>query len=424
MAKTSYQGTIGAYSERACEILAPEHEAIGYQTFDQTFEALINRETDLAVIPVENSIGGPVERVFKDWLRKSNLWVSGEHYLPVELCLVATHNDVSKIKKVYSHEHAIKQCHGFLNKYGMESDAKYGDTAASASAIADMMDPSCAAIASHAAAQEYGLRVIESNIQDYKNNYTRFWLYSTVGSVPLPEKGKKFKTSFIFKLKHAPGTLYEALGGFADMGINLTKIESFFDPHTQTTPEFWIDSEEHLNNENFRKALEKLREFSEEDTVQILGCYECTKPDVPNAPERSLAQIAQSIRNTQCDFHEAAIINPKISDPSKYYRTRLLFNTPHTAGSLAKALSCFKPNGVELTLIESFTGPDFRIPHFLVEFEGHKDDINCHNALNDIAQAIESKDHMKVVDVRETIDPHQLITPTPSVSTIRGALTR
>lgn len=420
--RVAFQGAIAAYSHIACSQLTPDAHAIGYATFDETFHSLLNRETDLAVIPIENSIGGPVERVFKDWIRSANLWVSGELYLPVELCLLATHSDMSKIKTVYSHEHAIKQCLTFLRENTMSGSAEYGDTAISASMVADMNDPSCAAIASREAAEYYGLKIVEPNIQDFKNNYTRFWLYSPVGSVPIIEENKRYKTSLVFRLKHEPGTLHRALSGFQDMGINLTKIDSFFDPHTQTTPEFWLDAEAHMNDQRFQRALDDLRHYSQSDSLRILGCYECTKPDLDEAPSRSLADIAKSVRRTHGDFKSATEINPKLRDHDKYYKTRLLFKTPHCSGSLAKALNAFKPNDVELTLIESFTGPDFRMPHFLVEFEGHCDDENARNALKHLADYVGGQDNMEIVDTRETNDPSMFNTLSPGVSLVRDAL--
>ena len=137
--------------------------------------------------------------------------------------------------------------------------------------ISEDKDITKAAIASDLSAKIYNLEIIKTNIQDDKNNVTRFLIMGKDALHPKFES-KKYITSCIFKLKSIPAALYKALGGFATNGINLCKLESFAVKNTFDQVNFYIDIEGHIEDPSLQKALEELGFHTEK--LDILGVYE------------------------------------------------------------------------------------------------------------------------------------------------------
>ena len=128
-----------------------------------------------------------------------------------------------------------------------------------------------AAIASERAAQIYDMSILEREIEDIKNNSTRFFVLDKQDS---PYSGKD-KTSIIFATKSIPGALYKILGDFADKNINLTKIESR--PTKQKLGEyhFYLDFEGHRTEKHCKEALERIKDKTL--FIKILGSYKAAK---------------------------------------------------------------------------------------------------------------------------------------------------
>ena len=145
-----------------------------------------------------------------------------------------------------------------------------GDTAGAAAYIIKNNDIKCAAIASSLAGQIHGLKTLSSNIQDSKNNITRFVVLSSESHDPDPNDGL-ILTSCIFTLRNIPASLYKALGGFATNRVNILKLESYMLDKSFTSAQFYIDIAGHPSNSSVQLALEELGFFSKE--VRILGVY-------------------------------------------------------------------------------------------------------------------------------------------------------
>ena len=178
--KISFQGLKGAYSDLACNKFYKEYVPLPCTTFEQALEEVSNKSASLAMIPVENNIAGRVADMHV-LLQSLKLKIIAEHYLKIEHNLmVRTNNKLKNIKFAYSHAHALSQCKKKLEEFGLKP-MTHLDTAGAAKFISESYDDKNAAIASSLAAKIYDLKIIKKNIEDEKNNITRFLVFSKNG---------------------------------------------------------------------------------------------------------------------------------------------------------------------------------------------------------------------------------------------------
>ncbi len=268
----SFQGIDGAYSDLVCRKFYRTYKTLPCETFQKTLDAVSKGAANLALIPVENNIAGRVADMHL-LLEKIELKIVAEHYHKVEHHLM-TKKDVSlkNINKVYSHTHALSQCRANIEKLKLEP-VNFIDTAGAAKFVRDSEDSDISAIASMLASEIYELRILKKNLQDRRDNITRFLVFSK--SSPKINMDRKVITSIVFNTKNIPASLYKALGGFAENSINLTRLESFFVNKDFKQFSFIIDVESHPDNGSFKKALKVLKSFSSK--FRILGFYEASK---------------------------------------------------------------------------------------------------------------------------------------------------
>ena len=271
--KVAFQGELGAYSHIAVESLFTDAEIKTCTTFEETFKQAYNDSNYKIVIPIENSLAGRVADIHY-LLPKYKLQIHGEHFQPVEHYLLSKPEaSITDIKYVRSHAQAIGQCQNLINKKKLKSIISV-DTAGSAKDLAEGKDKSIAAIASKLSAKIYNLKILEKNIEDEKDNVTRFLIMGKNIEQPEFDDKKKFITSCIFRVKSEPSALYKCLGGFATNQVNLTKLESFSVKNTFDQAHFYLDLEGHLEQPGVKKALEELGFHTE--TLDILGVYEAS----------------------------------------------------------------------------------------------------------------------------------------------------
>src|SRR3972149_792683 len=218
---------------------------------------------DFGVVPIENSTEGVVSHTLDKFVQ-SNLKIYSEVMLEISLALLNKTGKVSDIAKVCSHPHAIAQCKNWVKSNLPKALViDVSSTALAAQMAAE--DSSTAAIASIAAASLYDLRVIEKNIEDNSNNYTRFLV---IGK-NLAQRTGRDKTSLMFAIKDAPGALYTMLKPFASRALNLTKIESRPIKTKAWEYVFFVDLDGHIADEAVKDAVAELEKSC--SFLKILG---------------------------------------------------------------------------------------------------------------------------------------------------------
>lgn len=265
--KIGYLGPEGTFSQEAVLTIAKNYtELIAFSTIINIFESLENGEIDEAVVPIENSTEGSV-LITLDALTHFDVKIKKEIILPIQQnILVQKGQKLDNITLICSHQQALAQCRNYINKLGKQVHA----TESTANAARYVTEISTAAvIGSKSLAQKYNLEVIDTNIQDYHNNVTRFCLLSDCDEeVPTGND----KTSIIISLKDdKPGGLYTVLKEFATNKINLTKIESRPSKEGMGKYIFYIDFEGHHKEDKIRETTTKLEEKVK--FMKILGSY-------------------------------------------------------------------------------------------------------------------------------------------------------
>ena len=174
--RVAFQGDRGAYAESAiAQIWRHPVEHVPFPTFTAAVRAVETGEADACVIPVENSTVGRVEAGWQALSAQSHLRSVGETLVPVRHCLLAPKGATMEgLRSASSHPVALAQCSRFFEQHTWIKPGKSFDTAGAAREVAELGDPSRGAIASHAAADRYGLAVLEEGIQDTRDNHTRF----------------------------------------------------------------------------------------------------------------------------------------------------------------------------------------------------------------------------------------------------------
>ncbi len=275
----AYQGIDGAYSQLACKTVFPDYPTLACENFQTAIQLVEKGKADFAMIPLENSTAGRVEEIYR-LLPKTHLHIIGEHFEPVNHCLLALPGiKLEQIKTVSSHPQALAQCFHRLDNLGITPLVAM-DTALSAKDLASKKDSaslygSHGAIASILAAELYGLDVVAENFQDVVGNTTRFIVLAKNALEENVNPKQHYITSILFSVRNIPAALYKALGGFATNGINLIKLESYMDGGTMEASHFHIDIAGHHQQKSVRNALDELEFFGKE--IRILGSYPAHK---------------------------------------------------------------------------------------------------------------------------------------------------
>lgn len=269
----AFQGELGAFSQVAASQLAPDHTPIPVAAFEQVFESVANGKCRAAVIPIENTLHGSVHENY-DHLQKYGLTIQGETFVRIVHNLIAPPGvKREQIRRVYSHPVALNQCrHFFEANPGFERTPFY-DTAGSVKMLMEKGLSDSGAIASAAAAENYGAKILEKSIEDDRENFTRFFLLRRENkkSGTHPEAGVRYKTSIVFTMRNIPGALFRALSAFALRDLNLTKIESRPLRGKPWDYLFYVDFIGHISDPVTRNALGHLAELA--DMWRVLGCY-------------------------------------------------------------------------------------------------------------------------------------------------------
>ncbi|MFY7836033.1 MAG: prephenate dehydratase [Novosphingobium sp.] len=262
----SFQGAPGANSHRAAMEALPDCLPLPCFSFEDALDAVKEGRAAHAIIPIENSQHGRVADIHF-LLPESGLSIVGEHFLEIHASLMALGD--GPFTAAYSHPQALGQSRFYLRNLGIVP-MSYADTAGAAAYVAELGDPTVAALAPRIAADLYGLKVIEDNVEDAHDNTTRFVILSKTPLDPATITGPAM-TTFVFEVRNIPAALYKALGGFATNGVNMTKLESYQRGASFAATEFFVDIVGAPGERAVDLAFEELGFFAKD--LRMLGTY-------------------------------------------------------------------------------------------------------------------------------------------------------
>ncbi|WP_295609696.1 prephenate dehydratase [uncultured Methanobrevibacter sp.] len=264
MTLISFLGPKGTFTHEAANMLG--EELIPYCTIPAVMESVANGDCSLGVVPIENSIEGPVGITLDSLAHKFDLKIFKEIILPINQNFIVNPGcKMEDIEDVYSHAQALAQCQDFVRKNNIQPHYAISTARAAKDIIGDK---SKAAIGNSKIVELYGLEILESNIQDVDNNATRFVVVSKEDH----ELTGDDKTSIIFSIyEDKPGGLYNILGIFEKNNINLTKIESRPSKKGLGKYLFFVDFNGHKDEELIQNILKEVQEQTY--YFKVLGSY-------------------------------------------------------------------------------------------------------------------------------------------------------
>ncbi len=282
------QGIEGSYSQLATQqFFDSKGVVVDYvraQTFADAVAAVQRGEADVTVLPIENTTSGAISEVY-DLLLDSRLHFVGDVRFRVRHCLLGMEGAViADLRRIYCHPQAVAQCSDFLAELEDCEVVYFSDTALSGKRIAELEDPTIAAIASEEAARLFGLDVLKTGIANRDENYTRF-VVAAPAPADVPD-GVPSKTSIVMAVGNHPGALMDALSLFHDADINLVMLESRPIPHNPREELFYLDFDGNLSDPDVQAVLEAL--MRQVRFLKILGSYPSRdlrpKPEVRKTP--------------------------------------------------------------------------------------------------------------------------------------------
>jgi prephenate dehydratase len=273
----AHLGPAGTYSEQAASFYLSwlknnqgiEATLSAYPTIAKSLQSVATEKTQIAVVPVENSIEGSVSMTMDSLWQLDSLRIKQALVLPINHALISCANSLEEIETVYSHPQGLAQCQAWLAKFLPNANliARNSTT----EALEELSQaPKTAAISSQRAAQLYNLPILAHDINDYPENCTRFWVVT-----PASQQEELFTpthTSLAFSCAaNIPGALVKALEVFAHLGINLSRIESRPTKRSLGEYLFFLDIEAAVNSPLMASALGELNSCTE--VLKIFGSY-------------------------------------------------------------------------------------------------------------------------------------------------------
>ena len=273
--KIIFLGPEGTYCEQAKNkflgvISQYDFKQVPFSTVKSILQHLDENENAAGIIPIENSIEGIVRETMDNLLNisDSNLQITAETVIPVDHCLVSTSKSIKDIKRIISHPQALAQCQKFIEKT-FNTKIEQIEKASTGKAAKELLelDESYAAIANKRTAELFGLNILAKNINDEKDNKTRFVLVSRSKTTPTGND----KTSIAFTTKNQSGALVKVLNVFDSLNINLSYIDSRPSKKNLGEYVFFVDFDGHINDTPSEKVLDLIKLNT--NSIKILGSY-------------------------------------------------------------------------------------------------------------------------------------------------------
>ena len=272
----AYLGPQGTFSDQAVREfvdagrLDPDYEGLACTSLPEVFEALDRGRADYGVVPIENSLEGPVTTVLDSFAFNSRAEILGELVLDIhQSLLLAPGAGLRDVKTIVSHPQGIGQCRRWIERHLPDAELRLADSTAAAAHMA-VADASIAGIASSFSASLVGAQVYEEGIEDNINNRTRFVLIGPAGT-RAPRTGAGKSTLALFIQSDRSGVLHMILSEFAFAGVNLTMVQSRPTKRDLGEYMFFMDIDGYAEEPAIATALNCLRMKLRE--VKVIGSY-------------------------------------------------------------------------------------------------------------------------------------------------------
>ena len=230
--KIAFLGPEASFTNLATKAIFPGQWHLSFSTIPECIEAVMQDKVDYAVVPLENALEGSVPLTVDYLYHEADLFVTAEVLSEIKQHLLVHKENVEKwdqITEVYSHPHALAQCHKFLYyTFSKVPQMPYSSTAAAAKLVSENPQRLIAAIANETAAETYDLDIVHENIHDFHFNHTRFFVLSKENKRIYSEQfDESPKTTLMLTLPtDVSGALHQVLSVFAWRKLSLSKIES------------------------------------------------------------------------------------------------------------------------------------------------------------------------------------------------------
>jgi prephenate dehydratase len=255
--RVAFQGELGSFAEDAIHLLhGAAVEFVPLASYAEGVAAVAGGIADRVVLPIENTIAGSIGETHDAIDHAPALHAVGEAVVEVHHCLMAPFGaSIDNVATVLSHSLALAQCQEFFRRHPRMQTHALFDPAAAAREVAQLGDPSFAAVAGRGAAGRYNLDVLAADIEDRHDNRTRFLSFGREPVSPAP--GTPVRTMIVFSISDTPGALLAALQPFADHGVNLRRIDTR-PPGESLSYRFCVEFDHEVGNAHIEVALREV----------------------------------------------------------------------------------------------------------------------------------------------------------------------
>lgn len=266
--RVAFSGIPGAFADITAQKIFPDATTVPYGDFKAAYNSVKDGESDVAVLPVENSFNGDVGTVL-DLVFFGPLYINGIYESEIVQNLLAKPGSkIKDIKEVISHPQALGQCAEFIEKHGFKTVSAV-NTAVAAETVAESSRNDIAAIASEQAAENTGLVNIAPHINDASSNTTRFAVFSRSRKAALTSDNHFV---MVFTVKNVAGALGKAISVIGESGFNLRAIKSRPTKALVWDYYFYAEGEGNINGQSGRNCLDKLKKCC--DNLRVIGSFE------------------------------------------------------------------------------------------------------------------------------------------------------
>lgn len=271
--RIAIQGIEGSYSSMAAQKFFAHFNKeiifISKELFEEVAQEVESGRADFAMLPIENTTSGGINEVY-DLLLHTTLSIIGEEKFQVKHCLVGSETStIGKLEVIFAHYQAAAQCNKFISTLPDANIQYFADTALSVKKIKEEGRAEYGAIASEEAAKLFNLKILQRDIANQPDNFTRFLVCSRKPNEV--DERIPTKTSLVMATEHTAGSLLEALKIFSKYHVNMEKLESRPIIGNPWEEMFYLDFEGNLKDENVQNLLDDLGRHTR--FLKVLGCY-------------------------------------------------------------------------------------------------------------------------------------------------------